>query len=992
MFLDPSMTFAQHFSTVDDFQITFDTDFNAYVIGGVIKSSSSLPTFESDIVIVNRTVIIDYSVDVHLFGITFNFTANRGIIVIEFKLTNIDMKDGDIGLYVHNGASKIDVINVTAGQMEGFITAIDFHGNLELNLNDSIISTKNIAVNVEINKTETLYINIDNSELYSSTGKLILSDAASTENLTDIHLNVNNSVFATAGENLFEINTCSSKIHSKMISSSFSMDNDGKTIFSCLASSVDLAGFLNKFDKSDKVFFVSFCDQQKNKQDFVIGLNLTNNRFENIDSTAIETHGQLKDIVIQKNYFVGNGECIKLSIADFDFSSLTIYQNVFSNNTADGIVKLLQPRSGNSTINLVKNIFENNQDIVISFTSPYINIYQNFFENKDSAYNLKVESDTNSYTGRVVNASQNYWGTNDVNVIEKRIYDNNYDNTLFEITFRPYLGSQNYSDIQNEEAAFISSNGDIGGIVSANFTLTKGSSPYVVVSNIVVKENAVLTLEAGVVLLFKEDLSITVYGAFIVLGTPDELVQLKPEVIDKPWRGVDIKSYRGNNNSTLQYLAVTNTMSGIQIWSMNTFIHNITSQSSATNGFTFYVNSNVTEVAISELNASNNGKTGIQIATEDIPSSEILFKILKCTVSENNEYGIDIKANASVIISECNVEGNAESGIYVYQESGGRTNVSTSKISRNVKYAIKGYFTEELVVDSCVISDHSFRRFGKYCAPKFEESFEINATFNYWGQQSAMDILDLVCGFEKDMDRSFLHYIPFYTDNNFNQVVSLAQDEFDVHGAFGGDVTKNFTIPKLRSPIIISRALFVRATSMFYFRPGSVLTLEAGAVIRFKENRGIYIQGVLKISTGSRRLTVMDSVNENVPWYGIVIKSTSDEYSTINYAQINNTMQGFIAFTNRFEMKHTHITNSRASCLSIKPENTGVTTHDFEGTSISNCKEIGISVFDNGEINVYNVNIHNASVCIKMDTYYGHLTVKSSNITNCSTAVYVRFE
>ncbi|XP_052075239.1 uncharacterized protein LOC127712684 [Mytilus californianus] len=648
-------------------------------------------------------------------------------------------------------------------------------------------------------------------------------------------------------------------------------------------------------------------------------------------------------------------------------------------------------------------------------------------------------------------------------------------------------------------------------------------------------------------------------GAFIVLGTPDELVQLKPEVIGKPWRGVDIKSHRGNNNSTLQYLAVTNTMSGIQIWSMNTFIHNITSQSSATNGFTFYVNSNVTEVAISELNASNNGKTGIQIATEDIPSSEILFQILKCTVSQNNEYGIDIKANASVIISECDIEGNAESGIHVYQESGGRINVSTSKISRNVKYAIKGYFTEELVVDSCIISDHSFRRFGKYwfqripyvylrkndnskfhirilnsvfennindgieiyfhyysigglmlhienntfmdgnktlfinynsfyenmayvkiirnlflnnsnsdgalveskfehvgdvkfennkfegniakntllitgnvrhsvgiisvqhndmsgdwateslininsyheitvnyndlhnlfpnvcvvSAPKFAESFEINATFNYWGLQSAMDILDLVCGFEKDMDRSYMHYIPFYTDNNFNQVVSLTQDEFDVHGAFGGDVTKNFTIPKLSSPIIISRALFVR--------PGTVLTLEAGAVIRFKENRGIYIQGVLKISTGSRRLTVMDSVNENVPWYGIVIKSTSDKYSTINYAQINNTMQGFTAFTNGFEMKHTHINNSRASCLSIKPENTDVTTHDFEGTSISNCKEIGISVFGNGEINVYNVNIQNASVGIKMDTYYGHLTVKSSNITNCSTAAYVRF-
>ena len=85
MFFDPSMTSAQHIPTVDDFQTTFDTDLNGYIIGGVIKSANSLPTFESDTVIVNRTVIIDYSADVRLFGITLNFTASRGIIVIGKK-------------------------------------------------------------------------------------------------------------------------------------------------------------------------------------------------------------------------------------------------------------------------------------------------------------------------------------------------------------------------------------------------------------------------------------------------------------------------------------------------------------------------------------------------------------------------------------------------------------------------------------------------------------------------------------------------------------------------------------------------------------------------------------------------------------------------------------------------------------------------------------------------------------------------------------------
>ncbi|CAC5421091.1 unnamed protein product [Mytilus coruscus] len=267
--------------------------------------------------------------------------------------------------------------------------------------------------------------------------------------------------------------------------------------------------------------------------------------------------------------------------------------------------------------------------------------------------------------------------------------------------------------------------------------------------------------------------------------------------------------------------------------------------------------------------------------------------------------------------------------------------------------------------------------------PNFRESFEINATFNYWGKTVAMDIVDIVCGFEKDMDKSFVNYIPFYIDNNINQLVSATQDDFDVQRTFGGDITKNFTIPMLDEPIIISRSLFVR--------PGCVLTIPSGAILRFKENRGIYIQGTLKIATGISKFTILTSVNDTVFWNGIMLKSTSDEYSTLNNVQIVNTMTGFTAISNKFEMRRSQISNSRASCMTVKPDDYFVNTYDFEGTSISDCKENGILFTDDGIINVSNVNIKNASVCMKMDENYGYLTIKTSNITDCSTAAYVRF-
>jgi hypothetical protein len=165
-----------------------------------------------------------------------------------------------------------------------------------------------------------------------------------------------------------------------------------------------------------------------------------------------------------------------------------------------------------STVEILQNTFENNTGTVISFKSPNINIYKNFFDNENADYTLKVVPNTINYVGSIINASLNYWGTTDLNRISKQIYDHDYDESLLDVTFRPYLGSRNYSDIRNAENAFLSTSGEIGGSVNGEIKLTADDSPYLVASNIVVEEEDVLTLEGGVVLLFKEGLGIDVYG------------------------------------------------------------------------------------------------------------------------------------------------------------------------------------------------------------------------------------------------------------------------------------------------------------------------------------------------------------------------------------------------------------------------------------------------------------------------------------------------
>jgi hypothetical protein len=68
-----------------------------------------------------------------------------------------------------------------------------------------------------------------------------------------------------------------------------------------------------------------------------------------------------------------------------------------------------------------------------------------------------------------------------LNRIAKQIYDHGYDESLLDVTFRPYLGSRNYSDIRNAETSFLSTSGEIGGSVNGEIKLTADDSPYLVV-------------------------------------------------------------------------------------------------------------------------------------------------------------------------------------------------------------------------------------------------------------------------------------------------------------------------------------------------------------------------------------------------------------------------------------------------------------------------------------------------------------------------------
>ena len=85
----------------------------------------------------------------------------------------------------------------------------------------------------------------------------------------------------------------------------------------------------------------------------------------------------------------------------------------------------------------------------------------------------------------VANASHNYWGTSNISEIARSIYDNEDDPELRTVTFRPYLGSINYSDVEDEGDASVTTTVRPGHGVNDGMSINKITCYQIIISNAV---------------------------------------------------------------------------------------------------------------------------------------------------------------------------------------------------------------------------------------------------------------------------------------------------------------------------------------------------------------------------------------------------------------------------------------------------------------------------------------------------------------------------
>lgn len=180
--------------------------------------------------------------------------------------------------------------------------------------------------------------------------------------------------------------------------------------------------------------------------------NLVNNTFEyNSDLVVDIDLMYCTNANISANQFVRNNLDRRTGVFRLEMEPVEDYGkenfrvifsgNTFDQNTGEFTAYLLAMNIDEFVGYVTENRFINNENrrSVLILGSPLFSVNNNIFNNKRSTYYIEAEYNDN----RVLNATRNYWGTNNDQEILSTIFDGTKIGTRGTVNFRPFLTSAN---------------------------------------------------------------------------------------------------------------------------------------------------------------------------------------------------------------------------------------------------------------------------------------------------------------------------------------------------------------------------------------------------------------------------------------------------------------------------------------------------------------------------------------------------------------------
>ena len=222
-----------------------------------------------------------------------------------------------------------------------------------------------------------------------------------------------------------------------------------------------------------------------------------------------------------------------------------VSDNIFTENKCSFVIKVdVRSNQGTGMLLFQNNTLENNVGLpsnseqfveagVRSYSvglfgclSNYYKFQYNIFDNKLMEKEMFIGRPCGiSYRPEVnpVEAALNYWGVSSTDKLEERIFHFDNWNDRPRIQYLPAAATRNFTSLLT--VAVLSNLSRINGYVTFPLRLVKAYSPYVVSSDVTIRENVTLDIEPGVQLYFKPNIGLLVFGNVVALGNVNEPIK-----------------------------------------------------------------------------------------------------------------------------------------------------------------------------------------------------------------------------------------------------------------------------------------------------------------------------------------------------------------------------------------------------------------------------------------------------------------------------------
>ena len=319
-------------------------------------------------------------------------------------------------------------------------------------------------------------------------------------------------------------------------------------------------------------------------------LTVKNNIFYNNNCSekgVIDVTGGTKGLIVDGNIFEGNyGRSIFLE--ETSNSPLTVKNNTFYNNNCSekGVLEVramdreiavddnvfesneglfmvllnsafsMEFQMANKDVNFRNNTFVNNTNVPSNSLACELSIsgridYRKFSIHYNKFNSLKFMKEVcvfifaSSYSSRL-NMSLNFWGHNNTNEIQKRIFDaeSNYEFTWG--MFSPFLSdSGNILHEEKPSGNFGKDNSFLGGRLTSTLRLGINHSPYKILSDVTILPQISLVIDPGVEMQFRSGVGMLVLGSLLVNGNESHPVSFSLLKKDQSKISIPVRLFGG---------------------------------------------------------------------------------------------------------------------------------------------------------------------------------------------------------------------------------------------------------------------------------------------------------------------------------------------------------------------------------------------------------------------------------------------------------------